>query len=104
MPSQPTIPPFLSPYLSPLPSLTLLTSTLGATSNWLLLRFVAAALKKQGLSVSDGATEAGQTGGEMKVVLVSWLREAAFWRDGCRRLVRADPNRHSGVQLNGKEM
>ena len=82
MPSQPPIPPLLAPYLAPTPSssLTLLTSTLGATSNWLVLRFIHAALKDYGRGGGDGRQET-------RIVLVSWLRDANFWREGGRKLV-----------------
>ncbi|MCJ1274474.1 hypothetical protein MMC21_002270 [Puttea exsequens] len=81
MPSQPPIPPLLAPYLAPTPSssLTLLTSTLGATSNWLVLRFIHAALKDYGRGGGDGRQET-------RIVLVSWLRDANFWREGGRKL------------------
>ncbi|KAL2042949.1 hypothetical protein N7G274_004007 [Stereocaulon virgatum] len=84
MPSQPPIPPLLSPYLSTAPSasLTLLTSTLGATSNWLILRFICAALKNT--SSEDGSTKGDNEA--TTVVLVSWLRDATFWKDGGRKL------------------
>ncbi|RHZ56015.1 uncharacterized protein CDV56_106474 [Aspergillus thermomutatus] len=46
MPSQPALPPLLTPYVSSLPhsSLTVLSSVLDATGNWLVLRFLYAAL------------------------------------------------------------
>ncbi|KAH2055224.1 hypothetical protein KXV43_002706 [Aspergillus fumigatus] len=46
MPSQPAVPPLLSPYVTSLPpsSLTVLSSVLDATGNWLVLRFLYAAL------------------------------------------------------------
>jgi len=86
MPLQPPIPPLLSPDLSgpPSGSLTLLTSTLGASTNWLVLRFVYATLKSL-----ENDRERGQrsNAGEARVVLVSWLRDANFWREGGRKLV-----------------
>ncbi|KAL8722235.1 MAG: hypothetical protein Q9225_001222 [Loekoesia sp. 1 TL-2023] len=58
MPSQPTIPPLLAGHLSsllPLGSLTLITSVLGASANWLILRHIWAALKTEALTPSaDG--------------------------------------------------
>lgn len=82
MPSHPPIPPLLSQYISDIPSgsLTLLTSTLGATTNWLLLRFIRAALKN---SSHDGPSVVSK---DTRVVLVSWLRDANFWKDGGRKL------------------
>lgn len=85
MPSHPSIPPLLSPYISNPSSfsLTLLTSTLGATTNWLVLRFVHAALKGNGLHHDDAASNINE---ETRVVLVSWLRDATWWGDGGRKL------------------
>ncbi len=82
MPSHPPIPPLLSQHISDFPSgsLTLLTSTLGATTNWLLLRIIHAALKNSSHDGPNGVS------GETTVVLVSWLRDANFWKDGARKL------------------
>ena len=70
------IPPLLAPYLSLVDaapsSLILLTSVLGASTNWLLLRYLVS------------ANSAG-----VNVVLVSFLRDYAFWREGAKRLVSA---------------
>ena len=81
MPSQPHIPPLLASQLSSLPparSLTLLTSVLNASVNWLVLRFIYAALKD--LNAHD------EGGGEVRVVLVSWLRDWEGWRNAGRRM------------------
>jgi elongator complex protein 6 len=67
----------LEPYLA-LPdeaSLILLTSVLGASSNWLLLRYIYSILKNQ-----DEGEDAG-------VVLVSFMRDSTFWREGAGRMV-----------------
>jgi elongator complex protein 6 len=74
------IPPLLEPYLSlpPEASLILLTSVLGASTNWLVLRHLYSALQPE-LDASSAS--------ETKVVLVSFLRDLAFWRDGARKLV-----------------
>ena len=71
------IPSLLEPYLA-LPSeasLTLLTSVLGASSNWLVLRCLYSYLRS-----SEGNEDVG-------VVLVSFMRDGAFWREGCGKLV-----------------
>ena len=83
MPSQPPIPPLLSNHfaLPPESSLTLLTSVLGATSNWLVVRFLYAALASRKAPDAILASE-----NEAKVVLVSWLRDWSFWREGTKRL------------------
>ncbi|KAF7156417.1 hypothetical protein CNMCM5623_010087 [Aspergillus felis] len=46
MPSQPAVPPLLTPYVTSLPhsSLTVVSSVLNATGNWLVLRFLYGAL------------------------------------------------------------
>ena len=90
MPLQPPIPPILSQYLSTPSdgSLVLLTGTLGATTNWLVLRFVAASLKRERIiRAKDGLDVQSKDAGDVKVILVSWLRDAKFWKDGGRKLV-----------------
>ncbi|KAB8277831.1 hypothetical protein BDV30DRAFT_168726 [Aspergillus minisclerotigenes] len=88
MPAQPPLPPLLAPYVSSLPqsSLTVLSSVLGATGNWLVLRFLYAALS----APSNSATAFGLNGSEgvknRKVVLVSFLRGWEFWRSEAKRL------------------
>lgn len=74
------IPPLLEPYLSlpPEAALILLTGVLGASTNWLVLRYLYAFLKG---SAVDG--DAASTG----VVLVSFLRDGSFWREGAAKLV-----------------
>lgn len=59
----------------------LLTSVLGASSNWLVLRFLHSALI--GSEVSSGIAPED----EPKVLLVSFMRDLAFWRENARRLV-----------------
>ena len=74
------IPSLLEPYLSlpPEASLILLTSVLGASSNWLVIRFIYSALQGQ-----DASPEQGDT----KVLLVSFMRDLNFWKENARRLV-----------------
>ncbi|KAL2065626.1 hypothetical protein VTL71DRAFT_3296 [Oculimacula yallundae] len=76
------IPPLLEPYLAlpPEASLVLLTSVLGASSNWLVLRFLHGALSGSETS-SEGIAE-----DEPKVLLVSFTRDLAFWKENARRL------------------
>ncbi|KAL8811590.1 MAG: hypothetical protein Q9200_001681 [Gallowayella weberi] len=79
MPSQPPIPPLLSTHLHSTPPrgfLSLVTSVLGASANWIILRHIFAALKHPS---SDQEQATG-------VVLVSWLRGSDFWRDGAKKL------------------
>lgn len=78
MASSSRIPHLLEPYLA-LPSegsLVLLTSVLGASANWLVLRHLYSYLR--GASGEDRDTG---------VVLVSFLRDGAFWRDGAAKMV-----------------
>ena len=77
------IPPLLEPYLAlpPEASLVLLTSVLGASSNWLVLRYLYSYLK----SSSTGENK------DVGVVLVSFMRDGAFWREGAGRLVSLAP-------------
>ncbi|KAE8359363.1 hypothetical protein BDV27DRAFT_55238 [Aspergillus caelatus] len=88
MPTQPPLPPLLAPYVSSLPhsSLTVLSSVLGATGNWLVLRFLYAALS----SSSNSETAFGLNGSDgvknRRVVLVSFLRGWEFWRSEAKRL------------------
>lgn len=82
MPSQPPIPPLLSPLLQTPPksgSLSLLTSVLSASTNWLVLRFVYTALREKSLN-DDGTT------GEVRVLMISWLRSLELWREVGRKL------------------
>lgn len=79
------IPLILAPYVSlpPSSSLTLLTGILGASANWVILRYLYAALH-------DGRTsESGNRGdgddGDVAVVLVSWLRDLEFWKTEAKR-------------------
>ncbi|KAH6973608.1 hypothetical protein BKA56DRAFT_659470 [Ilyonectria sp. MPI-CAGE-AT-0026] len=77
MASSSRIPHLLEPYLA-LPSegsLVLLTSVLGASANWLVLRHLYSYLR--GASGEDRDTG---------VVLVSFLRDGAFWRDGAAKM------------------
>lgn len=63
----------LEPYLAlpPEHSLVLLTNTLGCSANWLTSRIAAAGLNDESNNIS--------------VVLVSWMRDLAFWKDELRR-------------------
>lgn len=71
------IPPLLEPYFA-LPSessLILLTNVLGASSNWLVLRYLYSYLK-----VPEQTEDIG-------VAFVSFMRDGSFWRDGCGKMV-----------------
>ncbi|KAL9599963.1 MAG: hypothetical protein Q9179_003380 [Wetmoreana sp. 5 TL-2023] len=82
MPSLPAIPPPLSTHLGPNKTagfLTLVTSVLGASANWVILRQIYAAIKLPSPIAEDGMKD-------VAIVLVSWLRDLEFWKDGARRL------------------
>lgn len=86
MPPSTRIPPLLQPYVQ-LPhdkSLLLLTSTLGASANWLLIRFLCNELSS---NTQDGGEEGH------KVILVSWMREYDFWRQEARKSAGLDLER-----------
>jgi elongator complex protein 6 len=88
------IPPVLEPYLAPSPqSLTLITATLDATANWLVLRFIYAALNAKSPSLQGGPSADVKTDtpyGNLQVIFVSLLRGLEQWREMGRRVVR-DP-------------
>ncbi|KAL2853941.1 hypothetical protein BJY01DRAFT_51088 [Aspergillus pseudoustus] len=88
MPSQPALPHLLAPYVSspPQSSLTIVSSVLGATSNWLVLRFLYAALGNPSASNSGYDISGLENGKKKKVVLVSFLRGWEFWRSEAKRL------------------
>ncbi|ORY67725.1 uncharacterized protein BCR38DRAFT_338279 [Pseudomassariella vexata] len=93
------LPPLLELYLRlpPETSLILLTNVLGASTNWLVQRYLCSFLASSSTSSQrDGSAtkEAGETGedDEVSVILVSFLRDHAFWKEGAGRL---------GIDLDG---
>lgn len=89
MPSQPPLPPLLVPYVSSLPqsSLTLISSVVAATGNWLVLRYLYAALNTSSSSNATFGVDDAETGKKRKVVLVSFVRSWDFWKSEAKRLV-----------------
>ena len=97
MPSQPPIPPILNSHLSipPPDSLTLVSSTLTASANWLTLRFLyslllplrSPATQKEGNIPADGEANLSVKGRIDNVILVSWLHPSTFFTDGLKKLV-----------------
>lgn len=84
------IPQLLEPYLTlpPPSSHILLTGVLGASTNWLVLRWLYALLRNgaaKGRIEERDADEEGE--GSTGVVLVSFLRDASFWREGVSKMV-----------------
>lgn len=93
MPTQPPLPHLLAPYVSSLPpsSLTVLSSVLGATGNWLVLRYLYAALGTTSNPEAAFGLQGGEGAKKRKVVLVSFLRGWDFWRSEAKRLVSIPP-------------
>ena|SRR2546423_6961742 len=98
MPAQ--VHPLLSPYVCPAPegSLTLVTSVSDATSNWLLLQYIQAAL----ISSTDSpkTTESGnvQSGNvypedqtDFRVIFVNVLRGFGQWQEMGKKVVGQFP-------------
>ncbi|KAL2161175.1 hypothetical protein VTH06DRAFT_8394 [Thermothelomyces fergusii] len=91
----PRVPPLLAAHLA-LPaasSLVLLTGVLGASPNWLVLRHLCALLLAADRDPAAAAAAADDEGDDdhddaaaAAVLLVSFLRDFAFWRDGLGRL------------------
>ncbi|KAF2241865.1 hypothetical protein BU26DRAFT_544351 [Trematosphaeria pertusa] len=85
MPPSSRIPPLLQAYVR-LPrddSILLLTSTLGASANWLVIRFLCDALSSPPTTTTQDSDEEEHGGAD--VVLVSWMREYEFWRQEARK-------------------
>ncbi|KAK7440718.1 hypothetical protein CaCOL14_013075 [Colletotrichum acutatum] len=81
------IPHLLESYLA-LPSeyaQILLTSVLGASTNWLVLRYLYTYLRKLNAAAEEGTASALQSE-DVRVVLVSFMRDFAFWKEGAGRL------------------
>ncbi|KAF2170360.1 hypothetical protein M409DRAFT_19180 [Zasmidium cellare ATCC 36951] len=85
------IPPALEPYLRlpPEASLILLTGTLGCSVNWLTCRFIATALSQP--ASQDGNENEDDT--TRPVVLISWLRDLAWWKGEVKRTTGLDITR-----------
>ncbi|EHA19998.1 hypothetical protein ASPNIDRAFT_39417 [Aspergillus niger ATCC 1015] len=107
MPSQPPLPPLLTPYVSSLPpsSLTVLSSVLGATGNWLVLRFLYAALNSSSTSDAVAGLSDTNNGRKRKVVLgldlarLTDKRQFAFV-DGLSELFAAPPSTSSQTPIS----
>ncbi|OKL63262.1 hypothetical protein UA08_01934 [Talaromyces atroroseus] len=90
MPAQPPIPPLLTPYISTLSpqSLTLVTSVLAATSNWLVLRYLYSVLSRSTAlgQANDNDVHRDSSRAAKRIVLVSFLRDWVFWKAEGKRL------------------
>ncbi|KAL7621254.1 hypothetical protein AAE478_008571 [Parahypoxylon ruwenzoriense] len=86
------IPPLLDPYLRlpPEASLVLLSGVLGSTTNWLVHRYLNSLLSTtSNLIPKEHEHEHGHDAPDVNgasVILVSFLRDYAFWRDGTGKL------------------
>lgn len=84
------IPPLLESYLSlpPETSQIVLTGILGASTNWLTLRYLYSLLRPTTAPPRHDEDAAADGAGEdVKVLLVSFMRDYAFWKEGAGRLV-----------------
>jgi elongator complex protein 6 len=80
------IPPLLAPYLAlSQPSFILLSSVLGASANWLVLRYLYSALVPP--SRHGAGDDAIEDEKDIAVVFVSFMREWGFWSEGSKKLV-----------------
>lgn len=82
------IPPLLQPYtrLPKNDSILLLTSTLGASANWLIIRFLCEVLSHDPTSKNleeVGRPKEGKD--DVSVILVSWMRSWEFWKSEARK-------------------
>lgn len=84
------IPPLLKSYLSlpPETSQIVLTGILGASTNWLTLRYLYSLLRPATAAARlDRDGDADGAGEDVKVLLVSFMRDYSFWKEGAGRLV-----------------
>ncbi|KAI0130070.1 hypothetical protein BJ170DRAFT_299358 [Xylariales sp. AK1849] len=82
------IPPLLESYLAlpPETSLIVLTNVLGASTNWLIQRYLCSLLTKHGRNPGPEGDRHEPTGDEeTSVILISFLRDYGFWREGVGR-------------------
>jgi elongator complex protein 6 len=87
MPPTSRIPELLQPYTR-LPkgdSFLLLTSTLGASANWLIIRFLCEALQQDPAARNGDDGRASEDEQDFAVVLVSWMRDWEFWKSEARK-------------------
>lgn len=84
------IPPLLEPYLGlpPETSLIVLTSVLGVSTNWLVQRYLSSWLvtSDRRAPVQGNGVEEGTAKDKISVVLVSFLRDYSFWKEGAGRV------------------
>ncbi|KAF2021897.1 hypothetical protein BU24DRAFT_338158 [Aaosphaeria arxii CBS 175.79] len=84
MPPASRVPALLQPYVR-LPnsdSILLVTSTLGASTNWLLIRFLCDALNPVR---HDAGQKSDNSNNDVKVIFASWMRDWEFWKAEARK-------------------
>lgn len=83
------IPPLLESYLSlpPETSQIVLTGILGASTNWLTLRYLYSLLRPAAAPQRDDGEAPAGGDEDVRVLLVSFMRDYAFWKEGAGRLV-----------------
>ncbi|RYP23710.1 hypothetical protein DL765_001006 [Monosporascus sp. GIB2] len=91
------LPPLLEPYLHlpPETSLILLTGVLGSSTNWLAHRYLYSLLSPRSVANPEEHRSDQADTGDIDVILVSFLRDYTFWKEGLGRL---------GVDLDASTM
>lgn len=81
------IPSVLQPYISlpPPSSLTLVTDVVGASCNWVLIRFLQALLDTSGDPEYQAISDTDRTRDQPPIVFASWLQPASFWQTEAKR-------------------
>ncbi|RYP77771.1 hypothetical protein DL771_000868 [Monosporascus sp. 5C6A] len=82
------LPPLLEPYLHlpPQTSLILLTGVLGSSTNWLAHRYLYSLLSPRSVTNPEEHGSDQADTGDIDVILVSFLRDYTFWKEGLGRL------------------
>ncbi|RYP53246.1 hypothetical protein DL768_001750 [Monosporascus sp. mg162] len=82
------LPPLLEPYLHlpPETSLILLTGVLGSSTNWLAHRYLYSLLSPRSVANPEEHGSDQADTGDIDVILVSFLRDYTFWKEGLGRL------------------
>ncbi|RYP66141.1 hypothetical protein DL770_008859 [Monosporascus sp. CRB-9-2] len=82
------LPPLLEPYLHlpPETSLILLTGVLGCSTNWLAHRYLYSLLSARSVANPEEHGSDQADTGDTGVILVSFLRDYTFWKEGLGRL------------------
>lgn len=107
-----TAPSLLAPFIDQCvrkPSLTLLTSVLDTPTNWLLARFLVAALRRTNSENTNGVAQTvGASAEPEKLVLVSIWRSLELWVEAARKNVGQNQSSQAvsylssqGIKLTG---